>query len=188
MASSATLEARPVTFDREKFKRLVHYVVWKAGERPGVGATKLNRVLWFSEVRTYTLTGKPITGATYIREKFGPVPKQFVPIRQELEREGKIKVTKPRNEYDQTKLRALAPPDQAFLTDQERQTVDYWIRHIDEGHTAASMSGQSHDYPWEIAQMGEEIPLHASFAARVREPVGDEWEWAKQVAEKLKLP
>jgi hypothetical protein len=28
-------------FDREKFKRLVHYVIWRAGGRPGFGAVKL---------------------------------------------------------------------------------------------------------------------------------------------------
>lgn len=49
-----------MSFEREKFKRLFHYVVWKAGKKDGFGATKLYKVLWFSEARTYLLTGEPI--------------------------------------------------------------------------------------------------------------------------------
>ena len=52
-------------FDREKFKRLVHYVIWCAGERYGFGAVELNKVLWFSDARAFMLLGKPITGASY---------------------------------------------------------------------------------------------------------------------------
>jgi hypothetical protein len=177
-----------VTFDKEKFKRLVHYVAWKAGKKAGFGATKLNKVLWFADARAYVLTGKPITGATYIRQKYGPVPREMMPAQAELVREGKIKIIRGPGRYDHTQFLALEPPDSSALSAKEHETVDYWIRHIDEDHTAASISEQSHDYPWEIAKMGEEIPLHACFATRVRDPVGDELEWAKKVAEKLKLP
>ena len=51
-----------MAFDREKFKQLVHYVIWKAGKRDWFGATKLNKVLWFADARAYVLTGRPITG------------------------------------------------------------------------------------------------------------------------------
>jgi hypothetical protein len=84
-----------VTFDREKLKRLVHYIAWKAGKHVGFGATKLKKVLWFADARTYTLTGSPITGATYIREKYGPVPREMMSIQQELEREGVIRILRP---------------------------------------------------------------------------------------------
>ena len=57
-----------MAFDREKFKQLVHYVIWN-GKRDWFGATKLNKVLWFADARAYVLTGRPITGATYIREE-----------------------------------------------------------------------------------------------------------------------
>jgi hypothetical protein len=134
------------------------------------------------------LTGAPITGATYIRGKFGPVPRQFIPIRQELEQEGKISVIEPRSAYGHTQFGALEPPDITEFTAKERQEIDYWIQHIDEDHTANSISEQSHDYPWEIAQMGEEIPLYACFATRIREPTGKELEWATRVVEKLDLP
>lgn len=175
-------------FDKNKFKTLVLYVTWRAGHRHGFGATKLNKVLWFSDARAYMLHGKPITGATYIREKYGPVAKQMMPIREELEREGLVK-TWPQLYFGRrlTRFRALEYPDMSMFTEKERRIIDFWINHIANDHTANSISEQSHDYTWEIAEMGEVIPYHAIFATRIREPRGEELDWAKSEAQRLGL-
>ena len=154
-------------FDRDKFKRLVLYIAWKAGRRDWFGATKLNKVLWFSEARFFVLHGAPITGATYIREKHGPVPKQMMPIRDELERAGEIRVFK---EGNLIRITTGTKPDLSTFTREELQIIDYWIEHIDKDHTATSISDESHDYAWDIAKMGEEVPLHAILANRIRDP------------------
>src|SRR5680860_147283 len=126
-----------MTFDKEKFKRLFHYVVWKAGKRDGFGATKLYKVLWFSEARTYVLTGKPIAGAAYIREKHGPVPRLAVPVREELTSEGAIKAWKGKYyDYDMWHFEAKRPPDTSSFSDTELSAVNYWIDYIDKEHTA----------------------------------------------------
>ena len=176
-----------MTFDKEKFKTLVHYIVWKVGKHDNFGATKLNKVLWFSDAKTFVLTGKPITGATYIREKYGPVPKQMLPVGAELVNEGAIRVSQSRGSGDHTKFTPLLAPVPSILTKQELETVDWWIRHIDEKHTATSISDESHDYGWEIAAMGSEIPLHAFMASRIRELTPLETEKAKQRAKELGL-
>jgi hypothetical protein len=174
-------------FDRDKFKTLVHYIIWKAGKRDRFGATKLNKVLWFSDARAFVLRGKPITGATYIREKWGPVPKQMMPIRAEMEREGLISVIEPRGNYDHTKFTATTSPDISLFTAFEKETVDFWIENISDNHTAASISEQSHDFGWEIASMGEELPLHAFLAERIRDLTHEELEVARKRAKELGL-
>src|SRR5262245_37410155 len=78
-------------FDRDRFKNLVHYVIWAAEKYDGFGATKLYKVLWFAEARAFVLRGRPLSGAEYIRQKYGPVPKLGKVVRDELEREGKIR-------------------------------------------------------------------------------------------------
>jgi hypothetical protein len=175
-------------FDRAKFKALVHYVIWKAGRRDRFGATKLNKVLWFADARAFVLTGKPIAGATYIREKWGPVPKQIMPVRAELERDGAIKVTIGRSDGDHTKFTALFAPVTTLLSQEELATVDYWINYIDKSHTATSISDESHDYAWEIAKLGEEIPLFAVLTNRIRDPNEKELAWAKSRALEKRLP
>lgn len=173
-----------MAFDREKFKQLVHYVVWRAGKRDWFGATKLNKVLWFADARRYVESGRSITGATYIREKHGPVPKAMMPVRAELEGEGAIRVTRL---PEMTRIIALVPPDTSRLSPEELKHADWWINHIDQDHTADSISDESHDYSWEIARMGEEIPMHAIFANRIRDPNDSEMEWAKDAARRRGL-
>jgi uncharacterized phage-associated protein len=166
-------------FDREKFKTLVVYIAWKAGRRDWFGATKLKKVLWFAEARAFVLHGQPIVGATYIRQKHGPVPRQFMPIRVELERERQVKVFK---EGKLTRITADAKPDMSRFTAAEMQIIDHWIEHIDKEHTAKSISEQSHDHGWEIAAMDEEIPLYAVLAERIREPTDQDLERLKEKA------
>lgn len=171
-----------MTFDRQKFKRLVHYIVWKAGRRDWFGATKLNKVLWFAEARHFLLTGKAITGATYIRQRHGPVPKALMPVRNELVKEGLMRILR---EGKLTRLVADTRPDMAEFTPRELQTINWWIDHVADEHTAETISDLSHDYAWEIAAMDETLPLHASLAVRVREPKGKELEWAEAIAAKI---
>ena len=178
-------KVKGMEYDREKFKRLVHYVIWKAGKRDWFGATKLNKVLWFAETRAYMLSGKPITGATYIREKHGPVPKAIMPVRAELEAEGSTRTT---GEGKLKRTTATAAPDLSAFSADEIKTVDWWIDHLDRDHTAGTISDASHDYTWEIAAMGEPIPMHAVFVTRIREePSPAAMAWAREAAARLGL-
>jgi len=174
-------------FAREKFKQLVHYVIAQAGSKPGFGATKLNKVLWFADARQYMLTGKSITGAEYIREKFGPVPKAIMPVRSELEREGAIKVYPPKSAYEGWRFRALRRPSADWFSREELQNVNWWIRYVCDEHTANSISEESHDYAWEIAKTGERLPYYAFMANRGRPPAGEELDWAREAAKRRGL-
>ena len=178
-----------MTLDFEKFKHAVHYIIWKAGNRPGFGATKLNKVLWFAEARVYVLKGHSITGAKYIRQEFGPVPNAMMAARKELQNSGIIEIWADRGvRPPQTRFRTKIGPDMSRFLPEELQALDFWIKEIDEEHTAASISEKSHDYAWEIASMGEELPLYAILADRLRHPKGDELDWARKEAERLGLP
>ena len=175
-------------FDREKFKSLLHYVIAKAGDKDGFGAVKLYKVLWFSDARAFMLHGEPITGETYIREKFGPLPSHAAGIIHELQSEGTIRVWS--DQYFNQQIRrfhSLTNPDRPALTNDQRSIVEYWLRHIADDHTAETISEQSHDYAWEIAQLGEPLPYHAIFASRIRDPKGKELEWAASRARELGL-
>jgi hypothetical protein len=174
-----------MAFNREKFKRLVHYVIWKAGRRDWFGAIKLNKVLWFSDTEAFAHTGEPITGAKYVREKFGPVPKAIMPVRAELEREGAITV---RREGRVEKAVANRAPDMQSFSSSEIAIVDWWIDHIATYETAESISQKSHDYTWQIAAMGEELPMVTTFARRIRAPTEEEMRLARGTAAKLGLP
>lgn len=178
-----------MAFDKEKFKALMHYVIWKAGDKEGFGAIKLYKVLWFSEARFWVLNGYPIAGETYVRKEFGPVPKHRKQVRRELVEESRISERKKRYSGDAEiwHFKSLATPDVTALSKDERQMVDYWIKYIDEEHTGASISEESHDYAWEIAAMDEELPFEAFLANRIRKPTPKELARAKQRAKRAGL-
>lgn len=176
------------SFDREKFKQLVHYVVHLAGNRPGFGATKVNKVLWFVEARGAVLRNKPVTGAKFIRRQFGPVPAAIMVIREELEREGILRVSKDFH-YNReiTIWKSLQQPNMSEFSRDEIQDIKYWIDHIDKEHTADSISDATHNYGWLIAKQGEDLPYHAILSERVRPLNAVELEWATRRAAELRL-
>lgn len=175
-------------FDREKLKNLIHYVIWKTSGWDGFGATKLYKVLWFAEARAYVLRKRGITGATYIREEHGPVPKGGPQLRSELVDEGRISQQLiDRGAYKSWVFKALVAPLKDFLSSEDRQDVDWWIEHIDSEHTATSISDLSHNYGWEIAKQGEELPLYAILSNRFREPTETELVTAREKARELGL-
>lgn len=176
-------------FDREKFAALVHYIIWRAGDRDGFGATKLNKVLWFADARAYALRGRSITGARYIREKYGPVPHQIMPVRTALEADGAIKQWQDRVYGEDRpaawRFKATAKPSMIQFSEDEIRNVDWWIDYVD-GKTAAEVSEESHDYGWEIAKMGEDLPFSAFLASRIKEEPSDEaMEWGRRRAREL---
>lgn len=171
-------------YDQEKLKRLVHYIAWKAGKRAWFGATKLYKVLWFADARQYVLTGDSITGETYIREKYGPIPQHAMQVRAALERENAVRIWK---DGKLTRIVANDSPDLSPFSPEQLRIVDYWIEHIDKEHTAASISDATHDYAWEIAENGEKLPLNAVFVNRIRDPDDEELEKFRQRAKSLGL-
>jgi len=175
-----------MTFDREKLKALVLYVIWRTGDVRDFGATKLNKVLWFSDARAFEALGKSVTGETYVRQKFGPVPQHINSVLDELQRDGSIQAwSEPYFDFEVSRYRAHQPPDTSLFSADELGLIDWWIKHIAEQHTAASISEASHDYAWKIAKLGEELPFHLFLASRIRQPRDDELEWAKAEADQL---
>ena len=165
-------------FNADKFQHAIHYIIWRAGNRKGFGATKLNKVLWFSDARMYVLHRHSITGATYIREKYGPVPKEFLRARESLRSHGKIEYWA---DNGQTRFRTTQMPDMSMFSAEERKILDHWIETIDRDHTANSISEKTHDYGWQIAHEGEEIPLIAILAEQnIRQPNDEELAWASE--------
>lgn len=176
-----------MSFDREKFKQLVLYVIWKTSDVRDFGATKLNKVLWFSDARAFETLGKSITDETYIRQKFGPVPRHIDEVLGELISDGEIQAwTEPHYDFAVKRYSAHQPADTSKFTADELGLIDWWIKHVAEDHTAVSISEKSHDYGWKIARQGEELPFKAFLAKRIRPPnEGEELDWARNAAKEL---
>ena len=177
-------------FDRKKFKALVHYVIWKCPDPAKLGAVKLHKILWKSDAAHYLLHGESITGARYVKREWGPTAQALLPVRDELAKEGKIRYWRDRKfagDWPKDVYEAKALPPKDVLSREQQSIVDYWVQHICMEHTAASISEETHGYAWEIAEMGEDLPIYAALVDRIEEPTEKEIERLKKRAEELGL-
>lgn len=176
-------------FDRQKLSRLIHYVIWRAGHRPDFGVAKLNKALWLADARHYMLHGRPITGETYVRHAHAPVPKHLDEILSELQAAGAV--TSREEPFTKattiTRYSTDSAPDTSCFNVEELSVVDWWIKQVADEATASADGDVLYRHTWEIAAVGEPIPLNAVLASRIRAPLGEELEWAKAEAQKLGL-
>lgn len=163
-----------------KLAATVHYVISRC--RPDdLGATKLNKILWFADVAYYERYGESITGDDYVKRQFGPVPKHVLAATRNLEEAGLI-VSREVNYYGRPKKEfwSLREPDISGFDPNAISIIDQMIDWICLDHTAGSISDRTHDLLWESAEIGEVIPLGAALAYRPAEITEDDIEWAQR--------
>lgn len=172
----------------DKFDDLVHYVIWKCPDATTLGATKLNKILWFADAIHYLQTGHPITAMRYVKQQHGPVPQGLMNTRARLEKDRAIAIAEGEfYGYPQTRFMALRRPNISGFTPDEISLIDDVIETIRDGHTATSISALTHDRVWEAADIGEEMPFQAIYPARDAELTEEDMEWATEQCEKLGL-
>lgn len=168
--------------ENQKFKTAVHYVCSRCTDPSKLGATKLNKVLWYADAIAYIAEGKSITGSKYKKLQHGPVPAEIRQTVRALQAEGKLMVGQSDHYgYPKRDYISLTEPN---LDDLEKHEIDLLHMVIDfvcDRNTATSISQMSHDLVWEAAAMGEEIPLNALLAALPGEITDTDKQWADKV-------
>lgn len=166
----------------KRFKTLVHYVCDRCSDPAKLGATKLNKALWYSDTFAYRIAGKSVSGEAYVKRQFGPVPKNILRALQELEAEGALKIREV-NFFGKKKREfiSLKDADTGAFSDSEREIINEVVDQVCDGHTAVSISDLSHDAIWEAADLGEEIPLYAVLAAKAAPLTDGDYAWAEKV-------
>lgn len=164
----------------KKFKALAHYIVHECRDNPGrLGAIRLNKAMWKTDVAAFKACGQTVTGDTYVKRGMGPVPKHILATIRELQGEGAIAVQEPEYQYDTRRFVALTPPEETGLTAYEKQLAQAALASVC-GMTANAVSEETHDVVWEAAMEGEEIPIRATLAARAGEVTHDVLLWAER--------
>ncbi|MDP2965926.1 MAG: Panacea domain-containing protein [Pelolinea sp.] len=173
----------------KKMKELILYVSQKCEGDSSFGATKLNKLLFFSDFMAYLNFGKSITGQEYQCLEKGPAPKRLVPIREELMKSQEA-VLRPNSYYGfpQERLIPLREPDLSEFSGEEIALVDFEIDHWRE-KSAKEISAESHKFiGWICAEELEVIPYETAFVG-TRELTEEEFEFARNIPiEKLPKP
>jgi len=148
----------------DKFKNILLYILEKCAGKPNVGETVLYKLLYFSDFNYYELYEEHLTGATYKKLPFGPVPQKLNTIINQMIERGTLKRVKTNyHGYAQIRYLPLEKPNLKELKASETEILDKVIEQMSDW-SASAISDYSHkDLPWLATKDGEEINYELAF-------------------------
>ena len=167
----------------KKLEDLVHYIISLDTEGK-LGAIKLNKILWYSDIRYYIRHKRTISGVdSYIKQERGPVLQGLPPILSSLEQKGKIQIDYKYHltVHRQTLYKSLQDCTIKLKQD-EREALRYVFSEICNNHTAASISESTHNIIWDVAKIGEKMPVYTILASIPGIITDKDTEWALKYA------
>jgi uncharacterized phage-associated protein len=177
------IEAPHFQFNRELFKDVVHYVCASCPPDK-LGNVKLHKVLYFADMLFYVKRGRPITGASYQKQRFGPTAPYLSAALKELEKESRLKIEDAEFfGFRKKQYRSLRDPDTSRIGTDERQFIDVIIKFVCHDHSAKQISELSHTEAWEVARLGEELPYYTAFSLFPVEITDEDVAWGTAEAE-----
>ena len=146
-----------------KFKEVLLYVLKHVGSKPNVGEVVLYKLLYFIDFDYYEKYEDQLIGATYIKNYYGPTPKEFAKIVQQMEGEDLITVKTQYFKYPQRKYLPLREPDLSILNARELRMIDSVLERLSDKN-ATEISEYSHnDVPWLTTEDGKVIEYESVF-------------------------
>jgi hypothetical protein len=171
--------------DIDKSKQLILHICKKMENVAGFGSVVLAKVLFYTDHSQYLEHGRTITGFKYIKQKNGatPAPAQFLPLRDDLIREGKLIIREtPYLGRIQKRPVAREFPNLSVFSPEEVSVIDSIIEYFKDAN-ATMASELSHDeLGWQLAAPREEIPPCAYLLTEAEVDDSD-IEWAEQQIE-----
>ena len=151
-----------------RLKNAFHYVISVTNAaHMEFGATQLIKTILFADVISLMRRKKAISGATFVKDKYGPVPDGYIRAIKELKAEKRIRRIPPAQKGDSTRFISLTGPDLSLFTQEETDILAGVAKEIAQNYTAAMISDLTHNDIWQMSDKGEKIPLAAYFPSRV---------------------
>lgn len=148
----------------DKFKNVLLYILERCAGKPNVGETVLYKLLYFSDFNYYELYEEHLTGATYRKLPFGPVPQKLdAIIHQMMDKREIERIRVPYFDKIQTRYIPLVTPDLRIINGAEKEVIDKVIEQFGDW-SATAISDYSHkDLPWEVTDEGQDISYELVF-------------------------
>jgi transcriptional regulator with XRE-family HTH domain len=151
-----------------KFMNVVLYMLERCAGKPNIGETVLYKLLYFSDFNYYEIYEEHLTGATYRKLQYGPVPQKFDAIIQQMIEKKQIQRVKTTyHGFPQTRYLPLEKADLTLLRASEKEVIDRVIEHMSDWSASAISTYSHNDMPWLASKEGEEISYELVF---YREP------------------
>lgn len=161
---AATMRVSVPTLQVQKFMQVLLYILERCAGKPNVGETVLNKLLYFSDFNYYELYEEAMTGASYRKLAYGPVPQRMdVILNHMVEHQMLQRVKAEHRGYPQTRYLPLHRADLRQLKASEKEVIDRVIDQMGDWSATAISDWSHHDMPWKATADGEEIDYELAF-------------------------
>ena len=153
--------------DDRKLRELILYILQRSQDDPNMGGTKLNKVLFRCDFGAYLGLGAAITWHPYFKLANGPAPRYLVQIRNGMEQDGIVRLS--RVDVGASKMmdrwEALREPNLTLFTPAQLAFVDGVIATMKDQTGTRAADGTHWMVGWRLANMGQNIPYETAFLA-----------------------
>lgn len=143
----------------DKLTNVLLYILERCAGKPNVGETLIYKLLYFSDFNYYELYEEHLTGATYYKLPFGPVPQHLQKVINKMQNKDKSiqRIITDYHNYKQTRYIPLKKANIQKLKASEKEVLDRVIEQFSDW-SATAISEYSHkDLPWLVSKEGEKI-------------------------------
>lgn len=155
--------SRP-TFILSTFKNVLLYLLGRCAGKPNLGASALNKLLYFADFNHYELYEEHLTGCVYKKLDFGPVPVQLSAMIDELTVKKQIlRVKTTYHDEPQIRYLALIKPDLTQMKASEKEVIDQVVELMGDWSDHAITRYAHEDMPWVATREGEVIDYELAF-------------------------
>jgi len=167
--------AKPV-FQLEKFKNVLLYFLEHCAGKPNVGEAVLYRLLYFADFNYYEIYEEQLTGASYRKLPFGPVPQKMDAVLHQMMTDGLVERIKTiYHGFPQTRYLPLVKADLSQLKASEKQVMDGVIQQMSDWSAKTISDYLHHDLPWEVTEEGKEIQYELALYREIPYSVRNHW-------------
>ncbi len=148
----------------EKLKQVLLYILERCAGRPNVGETVMYKLLYFSDFNYYEQYEEQMTGATYKKRRFGPVPVELSAVINRMIKNKELMLSSTEyHGYPQKRYIPQVKAELKLLKASEKDVIDKTIELMGDW-TANEISNYSHeDMPWKATEEGESIDYELVF-------------------------
>ncbi len=146
-----------------KFKEVFLYILNEVGAKPNIGESVLLKMLYFIDFDYYEEHEEQLIGATYIRNKYGPTPIEFIKVIDEMIDAEDLEKVKSRHYYEQTKYLPLRKADLSNLSANELNTINKVLERLSDMNATQIAEYSHNDIPWLATDDKEKINYEAVF-------------------------
>ncbi len=155
-----------IVFNPNTLRNVILYILEKCGGKPNVGETVLYKLLYFIDFDAYERLGKSITGLSYVKLQFGPVPKadEYHQVLDEMKTNNELKIFEQLyHQMHQKRYVALTNTDMSVFKGDELQVIDSVITKLSDMQAKQITEYVHGDIPWIAAEEKKVIPYELVF-------------------------